>query len=89
MGGKAPAAAYRRYGKVGLQVPDNPVKTEVGEWVFDGEDLLRRMLQLADRDDIVRLRPAKPSPNGLSPGSCTGERFEKTSHGPDARYRFE
>ncbi len=54
VGGKNPSAAYRRYVKAGLEVPDDPFKTDLREWVFGSEDFLRRMIQLADRDDVVR-----------------------------------
>ncbi|EMI15474.1 hypothetical protein RMSM_07596 [Rhodopirellula maiorica SM1] len=39
-----------------MEVPENPFKTELREWVFGSEDFLRRMIQLADGDDVVRLQ---------------------------------
>ncbi|WP_153556762.1 hypothetical protein [Roseimaritima sediminicola] len=51
VGGKDPAAAYRRYVNAGLAAPENPFNTQLREWVFGSEDFLRRMIQLADGAD--------------------------------------
>ena len=54
--GSDPARAYRRYLNDGLNVPENPFKKELREWVFGSEDFLRRMVALASGDDEQRHR---------------------------------
>ena len=48
VGGTNPDAAYRKYVKDGLNVPEDPFKTELREWVIGSEDFLRRMVGLAE-----------------------------------------
>ena len=56
VGGANPDAAYRKYVKEGLDVSDDPFKTELREWVFGSEDFLRRMVNLAEGSDNHRHR---------------------------------
>jgi putative transposase len=56
VGGNDPARAYRRYVKQGRELPENPFKQELREWVFGSEDFLRRMLALAEGDNEKKHR---------------------------------
>ncbi len=54
-GGKDPASAYRRYVAEGLSdVPENPLKSALREWVIGSEDFLKRMVALAKSQDEKR-----------------------------------
>jgi len=56
VGGKNADAAYRKYVKEGRNVPEDPFKTELREWVFGSEDFLRRMVRLAEGSNAQRHR---------------------------------
>jgi hypothetical protein len=50
-GGKDPAAAYRKFVKEGLANPPDPKLARLRDWVYGGEDFLKRMLALASGAD--------------------------------------
>ena len=50
-GGKDPAAAYRKFVKEGLVNPIDPRVDRLQDWVYGGEDFLKRMLKLSAGDD--------------------------------------
>ncbi len=54
VGGSNPERAYRQYVMEGLADPEDPFKKELREWVFGSEDFLRRMLALAEGDDVKK-----------------------------------
>jgi REP element-mobilizing transposase RayT len=46
--GRNPDRAYRTYVREGMNIPEDPFKQELREWVFGSEDFLRRMIALAE-----------------------------------------
>ena len=50
-GGKDPAAAYRKFVKEGLANPPAPKLERLRDWVYGGEDFLKRMLAMASGED--------------------------------------
>ncbi len=50
-GGKDPAAAYRKSVKEGLANRPDPKLERLRDWVYGGEDFLKRMLALASGED--------------------------------------
>lgn len=56
VGGRSADTAYRKYVKEGLNIPEDPFKSELREWVFGSEDFLRRMVQLAEGSNAHRHR---------------------------------
>jgi chromosomal replication initiation ATPase DnaA len=55
-GGKDPAAAYRQFVKKGLSDPVDPKVDRLKEWVYGGEDFLKRMLSMAEGEDEAKNR---------------------------------
>jgi len=51
-GGKDPAAAYRKYVREGLNHAVAPRVERFKDWVYGGEDFLKRMLAKASGDDV-------------------------------------
>ena len=59
-GGGDAASAYRRFVKSGLNNPSDPKIDRLRDWVYGGEDFLKRMLVLAsDEDEVVHHRLAR------------------------------
>jgi len=58
-GGKDPVTAYRRFVKEGLINPVGPMVDRLRDWVYGGEDFLKRMLALAEGKDENRNRRRK------------------------------
>ena len=56
VGGANPDAAYRKYVKEGLNLPEDPFKSQLRQWVFGSEDFLRRMVVLAEGNNPHRHR---------------------------------
>lgn len=52
-GGKDPTSAYRRFVKDGLIDPIDPRVDRLRDWVYGGEDFLKRVLSMAEGDDPV------------------------------------
>ncbi|KAA1259143.1 chromosomal replication initiation protein [Rubripirellula obstinata] len=50
-GGKDPSTAYRKYVKEGLLNPPDPSVDRLKNWVYGGEDFLKRMLHLASSEE--------------------------------------
>jgi REP element-mobilizing transposase RayT len=55
-GGKDPAVAYRKFVKDGLIDPADPKIDRLKDWVYGGEDFLRRMVLLASGENTAYLR---------------------------------
>jgi hypothetical protein len=50
-GGKDPAAAYRKFVKEGLANPPDPNLERLRDWVYGGEDFLKRMSAMDSGED--------------------------------------
>jgi len=50
-GGKDPASAYRNFVKAGLNIPADPKLDRLRDWVYGGEDFLKRVLAMAEGED--------------------------------------
>ncbi|MGB7328963.1 MAG: transposase [Rubripirellula sp.] len=50
-GGANAASAYRKFVKAGLNCPGDSTVDRLRDWVYGGEDFLKRMLVLASNDD--------------------------------------
>jgi len=48
VGGNDPGRAYRAYVKQGQNVPEDPFRSQLREWVFGSEDFLRQMVAKAE-----------------------------------------
>ena len=63
-GGNDPTSAYRRFVKDGLIDSVDPRIDRLRDWVYGGEDFLRRVFSMAEGDDPVlhrrRVRRANP-----------------------------
>ena len=46
-----PESAYRQFVKAGMHGPADPALDRLKDWVYGGEEFLRRMKQLANRED--------------------------------------
>jgi putative transposase len=66
-GGKNPTSAYRRFVKDGLIDPIDPRVDRLRDWVYGGEDFLKRVLSMAEGDDPVvhRRRVRRVHPVGV------------------------
>ena len=53
-GGTDADRAYRKYVRDGLNVPEDPFKRELRNWVFGSDDFLRRMVALAEGSNRSR-----------------------------------
>ena len=58
-GGIDPTSAYRRFVKDGLIDSVDPRIDRLRDWVYGGEDFLRRVLSMAEGDDV-----------GIAPTPC-------------------
>ena len=55
-GGKDPKSAYRRFVKEGLLDSIDPRVDRLRDWVYGGEDFLKRVLSMAEGDDPIQHR---------------------------------
>ncbi len=80
-GGKDPISEYRRFVKAGLVDPLDPRVDRLRDWVYGGEDFLKRVLSMAAGDDpaLNRRRVRRASPVSVDQIiSATASQFSVT-----------
>ena len=61
-GGKDPASVYRRFVKAGLKAPVDPRLDRLRDWVYGGEEFLKRALAMAEGKDEGANRRRRTEP---------------------------